>query len=66
MFSVLFYILAPLPVLACGSKGFDDPFAEGATTLADIAFLLTGILVTAGFALPALLTRAGVIAWQVR
>ncbi len=32
--------------------------------MSDVAFFLTGILVTCGFALPALLTRGGVMAWQ--
>jgi hypothetical protein len=63
LFSVLFYVLAPIPVVLCGG-GSSDPFSEEGSSLPDFGFFLTGALAASGIGLPAVLLGAGVIAYQ--
>lgn len=49
--------------MLCG-RGHSDPFHEDMSSWPDVAFFLAGVLGTSGFALPAVLTSAGVIVWQ--
>ncbi len=63
LFSVLFYLLAPIPVVLCGGSS-TDPFSDEQSSLPDLGFFLTGALATAGVGLPAVLLGAGVIVYQ--
>ena len=50
-------------MILCG-KTSDDPYATETNSWGDVAFFLTGVLVTGSFALPAVLLSSDVIAWQ--
>ncbi len=63
LFSVLFYVLSPIPVAMCG-RGSSDPFSDEQSSLPDFGFFVTGALATSGIALPAVLLGAGVIVYQ--
>eukprot|EP01091_Cochliopodium_minus_P005719 TRINITY_DN15621_c0_g1_i1.p1 TRINITY_DN15621_c0_g1~~TRINITY_DN15621_c0_g1_i1.p1 ORF type:complete len:127 (-),score=16.86 TRINITY_DN15621_c0_g1_i1:54-434(-) len=58
-FVIIAYVLAPIPTLLC--KGNNDPFSDDTNDAQDIGFFLTGILIVSGFALPAVLTHAGLM-----
>eukprot|EP01102_Stenamoeba_stenopodia_P005466 TRINITY_DN1614_c0_g1_i1.p1 TRINITY_DN1614_c0_g1~~TRINITY_DN1614_c0_g1_i1.p1 ORF type:complete len:135 (+),score=22.94 TRINITY_DN1614_c0_g1_i1:107-511(+) len=61
MFSVVFYILAPLPNLFVGKNEDNDPFATAPSSIKHIAMFLTGGFIVSGLALPLVLGHAQVI-----
>ena len=62
LFSVLFFVLAPIPVVMC--RGSSDPFSDEQSSLPDFAFFLCGMFAASGVGLPAVLLGAEVIVWQ--
>jgi hypothetical protein len=56
IFVVVAYILAPLPNLVCArcAAGLDDSYQRA---FFDAGYFLTGLLITSGFALPAVLAH---------
>lgn len=63
LFSILFFVLAAVPPALC-ARGSNDPFDEGSNSWPDVAFFLTGVFATSGYALSGVLVAANVIVWQ--